>query len=67
MVGGLYGQGDIRRDKGLASLYIELIQVHFSYNGYWICCCKMGMACWFWISRYSNALGLIVYLWGKNT
>jgi hypothetical protein len=27
----------------------------------------MGMACWFWISRYSNALGLIVYLWGKNT
>ncbi len=58
MVGGLYAQGDIRRDKGFSIFYIGINTGSLLATiGYWFCCCAMGMACWFWFSRNRNGAG----------
>jgi POT family proton-dependent oligopeptide transporter len=63
MVGGLYPQGDIRRDKGFSIFYIGINTGSLLANdGDWFCCCKMGMACRFWFSWYRHVLGLVVYI-----
>jgi POT family proton-dependent oligopeptide transporter len=46
MVGGLYPQGDIRRDKGFSIFYRDKYWFIVFY-GYWFCRYEMGMACWF--------------------
>jgi POT family proton-dependent oligopeptide transporter len=44
MVGGLYPQGDIRRDKGFSIFYIGQYRFIVSNNGDRFCCCKWGHA-----------------------
>jgi POT family proton-dependent oligopeptide transporter len=65
MVGGLYPQGDIRRDKGFSIFYIG-IKVHASNNGDRFCCCKWGWHAGFGLAGIAMLLGLVVYIWGQK-
>ncbi|MBX9886393.1 MAG: oligopeptide:H+ symporter [Flavobacteriaceae bacterium] len=67
MVGGLYGQGDIRRDKGFSIFYIGI------NTGSLLATMIVGfvVAQWGWHAGFGLAgiamvLGLVVYLWGQK-
>lgn len=67
MVGGLYGQGDIRRDKGFSIFYIGI------NTGSLLATMVIGfvVAKWGWHAGFGLAgiamlLGLVVYLWGQK-
>lgn len=67
MVGGLYKEGDIRRDKGFTIFYIGinlgafLSSLIVGYVGE-----TMGWHLGFGLAGIAMALGLIVYLWGQK-
>ena len=67
MVGGLYKEGDIRRDKGFTIFYIGINLGAFisslivGYVGE-----KIGWHWGFGLAGIAMALGLIVYLWGQK-
>ena len=67
MVGGLYKEGDIRRDKGFTIFYIGinlgafLSSLIVGYVGE-----KIGWHWGFGLAGIAMALGLIVYLWGQK-
>ncbi len=67
MVGGLYKEGDIRRDKGFTIFYIGinlgafLSSLIVGYVGE-----KIGWHYGFGLAGIAMALGLIVYLWGQK-
>lgn len=67
MVGGLYAQGDIRRDKGFSIFYIGI------NTGSLLATLVIGfvVAQWGWYAGFGLAgiamvLGLVVYLWGQK-
>lgn len=67
MVGGLYPQGDIRRDKGFSIFYIGI------NTGSLLATMVIGfvVAQWGWHAGFGLAgiamvLGLVVYLWGQK-
>ncbi|CAM2837176.1 peptide MFS transporter [Flavobacterium frigoris] len=67
MVGGLYAQGDIRRDKGFSIFYIGI------NTGSLLATMVIGfvVAQWGWHAGFGLAgiamvLGLVVYLWGQK-
>lgn len=67
MVGGLYNQGDIRRDKGFSIFYIGI------NTGSLLATLVIGfvVAQWGWHAGFGLAgiamvLGLIVYVWGQQ-
>lgn len=67
MVGGLYKEGDIRRDKGFTIFYIGinlgafLSSLIVGYVGE-----EIGWHWGFGLAGIAMALGLIVYLWGQK-
>jgi len=67
MVGGLYKEGDIRRDKGFTIFYIGinlgafLSSLIVGYVGE-----NIGWHYGFGLAGIAMALGLIVYLWGQK-
>src|SRR5699024_216968 len=67
MVGGLYKEGDIRRDKGFTIFYIGinigalLSALSVGYVGE-----KIGWHYGFGMAGIAMAFGLIVYLWGQK-
>lgn len=67
MVGGLYREGDIRRDKGFTIFYIGinlgafLSSLIVGYVGE-----NIGWHYGFGLAGIAMALGLIVYLWGQK-
>ena len=67
MVGGLYKEGDIRRDKGFTIFYIGinlgafLSSLIVGYVGE-----KIGWHYGFGLAGIAMALGLLVYLWGQK-
>lgn len=67
MVGGLYREGDIRRDKGFTIFYIGinlgafLSSLIVGYVGE-----KIGWHFGFGLAGIAMALGLVVYLWGQK-
>jgi dipeptide/tripeptide permease len=64
MVGGLYGQGDIR-DKDIFYIGINT-GLTFGNYGDWFRGCKMGWHAGFGLAGIAMVLGLIVYLWGQK-
>ncbi|WP_373059678.1 peptide MFS transporter [Zunongwangia sp. H14] len=67
MVGGLYKEGDIRRDKGFTIFYIGinlgafLSSLIVGYVGE-----EIGWHWGFGLAGIAMALGLVVYLWGQK-
>ncbi|MDT0643669.1 peptide MFS transporter [Zunongwangia sp. F363] len=67
MVGGLYKEGDIRRDKGFTIFYIGinlgafLSSLIVGYVGE-----EVGWHWGFGLAGIAMALGLVVYLWGQK-
>ena len=67
MVGGLYKEGDIRRDKGFTIFYIGinlgafLSSLIVGYVGE-----EIGWHWGFGLAGFAMALGLVVYLWGQK-
>ena len=67
MVGGLYKQGDIRRDKGFTIFYIGinlgalLSSIIVGYVGE-----QIGWHWGFGLAGIAMALGLLVYIWGQK-
>lgn len=67
MVGGLYREGDIRRDKGFTLFYIGinvgafLSSLIVGYVGE-----KIGWHWGFGLAGIAMALGLVVYVWGQK-
>ena len=67
MVGGLYKEGDIRRDKGVTIFYIGinlgafLSSLIVGYVGE-----QIGWHYGFGLAAFAMALGIVVYLWGQK-
>jgi POT family proton-dependent oligopeptide transporter len=67
MVGGLYAQGDIRRDKGFSIFYIGINLGSLLATlviGFVVA--KWGWHAGFGLAGIAMVLGLIVYLWGQK-
>ncbi|GLB53781.1 putative transporter YclF [Neptunitalea chrysea] len=67
MVGGLYKQGDIRRDKGFSIFYIginlgSLLATIFVA----LVVAKKGWHAGFGLAGIAMVLGLVVYIWGQQ-
>jgi POT family proton-dependent oligopeptide transporter len=67
MVGGLYGKGDIRRDKGFSIFYIGInLGSLLATSIVGLVIAKWGWHAGFGMAGIAMLLGLVVYIWGQK-